>query len=83
MRRRGLTVRQVLAVLAVALVAGTAAVLGLAAAADAWTHDGALVLVALAAVWLPMMIAPLVRAILRAHHLDKPSQRAGLRTHPR
>lgn len=60
-----MTVRRVLAVSAASVVAGTAAVLGLAAAADAWTRDGALVLVALAAVWLPMAIAPLLRARTR------------------
>ncbi|WP_328339495.1 hypothetical protein [Micromonospora sp. NBC_00421] len=49
-------IRRLLAVLAAALVAGTAATLGLAAAADAWTQDGAVVLVALAAVWLPCTI---------------------------
>ncbi|MCX4474830.1 hypothetical protein OOK41_31715 [Micromonospora sp. NBC_01655] len=54
-----MTARRVLAVSAAALVAGTAATL--AAAADAWTRDGALVLVALAAVWTAQAIPPLIR----------------------
>ncbi|WP_036374365.1 hypothetical protein [Micromonospora sp. ATCC 39149] len=48
-----MTPRRLLVALAAALVAGVAGMLGIAAAADAWTRDGALVLVALAAVWLP------------------------------
>ncbi|MFI2667906.1 hypothetical protein [Micromonospora carbonacea] len=49
-------IRRLLAILATALVAGVAGALALAAAADAWTHDGAAVLLALTAVWLPCTI---------------------------
>ncbi|MCX4470477.1 hypothetical protein OOK41_09175 [Micromonospora sp. NBC_01655] len=52
------TLRRLLAALAAALVAGVAATLALAAAADAWTRDGALVLVA---AWTGQAIPPLIR----------------------
>ncbi|MGX4657084.1 hypothetical protein ACWCHM_26045 [Micromonospora sp. SCSIO 07396] len=56
-----MTRRRLLAALATALVAGVAATLALAAAADAWTHDGAAVLVAVAAAWLGSTIPHLLR----------------------
>ncbi|MGW1059333.1 hypothetical protein [Micromonospora rubida] len=56
-----MTLRRLVIPAATALVAGVAATLALAAAADAWTHDGALILVALAAVWCGQAIPPLVR----------------------
>jgi hypothetical protein len=55
------TPRRLLAALAAALVAGVAATLALAAAADAWTRDGAAVLVATAAVFLAQPIPHLLR----------------------
>lgn len=45
--------RRVVTAGSAALVAGTAAVLGLAAAADAWLGSSTPVLVGLAAVWIP------------------------------
>lgn len=54
-------IRRLLVVSAAALVAGTTATLALAAAVDAWTHDGALILIALTAAWLPTAITPLLR----------------------
>ncbi|GHJ11197.1 hypothetical protein TPA0907_55640 [Micromonospora humidisoli] len=56
-----MTRRRLLAALAAALVAGVAATLALAAAADAWTHDGAAVLAAVAAAWLTQPIPHLLR----------------------
>ncbi|WP_406083096.1 hypothetical protein OHA01_26310 [Micromonospora zamorensis] len=53
--------RQILLALAVALLAGVVTVLALAAAADAWTHDGAVMLIAIAAVFIAQAIPPLLR----------------------
>jgi hypothetical protein len=44
-----------------AATAGTTATLGLAAAADAWTRDGAVMLIALAAVFVAQPIPHLLR----------------------
>ncbi|MFI6160375.1 hypothetical protein ACIA59_10545 [Micromonospora haikouensis] len=56
-----MTARRLLAILATATVAGVAGTLGIAAAADAWTHDGAAVLLALAAVFIAQPIPHLLR----------------------
>lgn len=56
-----MTHRRIFAVLAASTLAGTAAVLGLDAAARAWGNPAASVLVALAAVWIAQAIPPLVR----------------------
>ncbi|XTZ18173.1 helix-turn-helix domain-containing protein [Micromonospora echinospora] len=53
--------RRILAVLAAATVAGTAAVLALTAAARTWGDPAAALLLALVAVWLGQAIPPLVR----------------------
>ncbi|MGC4891073.1 hypothetical protein [Micromonospora sp. DT227] len=47
--------------LAAAFLAGVATILALAAAADAWTHDGAIVLIALAAVFIAQGAVALLR----------------------
>jgi hypothetical protein len=64
--------------LAAATTAGTAATLGLAAAADAWTRDGAIILIALAAVFVAQPIPHLLRR--RRQHAN-PNQ-THLRTLP-
>lgn len=56
-----MSARRLLAVLAASTLAGTAAVLGLDAAARAWGNPASSVLVALAAVWIAQAIPPLVR----------------------
>jgi hypothetical protein len=58
--------RRLLATLAAALVAGVAATLGLDAAARTWGNPSAALLIALAAVWLPM-------TLLTALHTTRPS----------
>ncbi|WP_431881561.1 hypothetical protein [Micromonospora chalcea] len=55
------SMRRLLTVLAVAFLAGVTTVLALAAAADAWTHDSAVILIALAAVFIAQGIASLLR----------------------
>ena len=57
-------IRQVLLASAVGLLAGVAAVLGLAAAADAWSGYGVAVLVGLASVWFGQAALALVRHLL-------------------
>jgi len=54
-------IRRLLVAVSAATVAGTAAVLGLAAAADAWLTSSTPVLIGLAAVWIP-------QALITAHH---------------
>jgi hypothetical protein len=54
-------IRQALFAAAAALVAGVAALLGLAAATEAWTSRGSAVLLALAAVWVSQVITRLTR----------------------
>ena len=54
-------IRAVAIAAALALIAGTVAVLALAAAADAWLHDGTTVLVALTAVWVAQGVPTVIR----------------------
>jgi hypothetical protein len=59
-------VRHVATAAAVGLLAGVAAVLGLAAAADVWPGSTP-VLVALAAIWVSQTIRPVYRTIRKEH----------------
>lgn len=74
--------RILLIALATAVLAGTAAALSLAAAADAWTHDGAIILIALAAVFVAQPIPHLLRRRRRHAHPNQTHLRTLPPIHP-